>query len=128
MLSGTVAENAGAVQPGKGQEVNVTILGDNVVIDAVVVKGGNGYNVYEDPTFLPPALQPPQHYISPFNNGGNIPAISHWFLCYGPTQQQPQVTPPSADATGDCDVADFTLNAGTNATDFVITITLSAAA
>jgi hypothetical protein len=88
-VSGDVATNAGSVQPGTGQELNVTILGTNVVIDAVVVKGGNGYNVYDDPSVLPPALQPPQHYISPLNGGGNVPGISHWFVCYhteeGPT-------------------------------------------
>ena len=43
-VSGTVATNAGTVQPGVGQEVNVTIIGPNVVIDAVIVKGGQAYN------------------------------------------------------------------------------------
>jgi hypothetical protein len=81
-VSGVVGTNSGSVQPGTGDEVNVTILGSNVVIDAVVVKGGNGYNKYVAPSVLPPALQPPQHYISPLNNGGNVPAISHWFVCY----------------------------------------------
>jgi hypothetical protein len=85
-VSGTVAANAGAVQPGQGQEVNVTILGTNVVIDAVVVKGGNGYNVYSNPDVLPPSLQAPQHYIAPLNGGGNVPNISHWFLCYHTTE------------------------------------------
>lgn len=81
-VSGEVSTNAGPIHTGEGEELNVTILGSSVVIDAVVVKGGNGYNVYSDPSVLPPALQPPQHYISPFNNGGNVPAISHWFICY----------------------------------------------
>jgi hypothetical protein len=53
-----------------------------VVIDAVVVKGGNGYNTYTDSTYLPPTLQPDQHYIPTLNNGGNVPTISHWFVCY----------------------------------------------
>jgi hypothetical protein len=52
-----------------------------VVIDAVVVKGGDGYNVYEAP-FVPPTLPSPQNYISPENNGGNIANIGHWFVCY----------------------------------------------
>src|SRR5207248_10073786 len=60
-VSGEVTTNAGSVQPGTGEELNVTILGTNVVIDAVVVKGCNGYNIYEDSSVLPPALQPPQH-------------------------------------------------------------------
>ena len=81
-VSGEVTENDGSVQPGTGEELNVTLLTDFVVIDAVVVKGGNGFNVYENPTFLPPTLGPPQHYIAPLNGGGNVPGLSHWFVCY----------------------------------------------
>jgi hypothetical protein len=81
-VSGTVATNAGTVHPGEGQEVNVTITGPDVVIDAVIVKGGAAHNIYSDPAVLPPTLAAPQHYISPFNGGGDIPAISHWFICY----------------------------------------------
>jgi hypothetical protein len=81
-VSGTVAANAGTVQPGVGEEVNITIVGPGVVIDAVVVKGGQAHNIYSNPTFLPPTLVAPQHYISPFNGGGNVPTISHWFVCY----------------------------------------------
>jgi hypothetical protein len=85
-VSGEVETNAGTVNPGQGQELDVTItpagVTAGVVIDAVMVKGGNGYNVYTDPAVLPPTLAPDQHYISPFNNGGNIPTISHWFVCY----------------------------------------------
>ena len=82
-VSGTVKTNAGSVQPGKGQELDVAITGtSNVVIDAVVVQDGNGYNTYTNPTYLPPTLPPDQHYIPTFNNGGNIPTISHWFVCY----------------------------------------------
>jgi hypothetical protein len=83
LVSGTVKANAGTIQPGVGQEVNVAInSGPPVVIDAAVVKGSNGYNVYSTPAVLPPALAPDQHYISPFTNGGNVPTISHWFVCY----------------------------------------------
>jgi hypothetical protein len=76
---------SGAVSPhqGGGEELNVTILGANVFIDAVVVKGGNGYNIYSNPAVLPPALASPQRYISPLvGTGGNVPQISHWFICY----------------------------------------------
>lgn len=83
-ISGTVAANASSVQPGSGQEVNIAVTGTpgTVVIDAVVIKGGNGYNTYTNPTYLPPMLQPRQHYIPALNNGGNVPTISHWFVCY----------------------------------------------
>jgi hypothetical protein len=95
-VSGVVGTNNGSIHNGQGEELNVTILGSSVQIDAVVVKGGNGYNVYENQTFLPPTLGPPQHYISPFNNGGNVPSISHWFICYsateGPTEGALEIT------------------------------------
>jgi hypothetical protein len=92
-VSGTVKTNAGSVQPGKGQEVNVALLKPNVTIDAVVVKGADGYNLYTNPAVLPPALQPDQHYIPPLTGSGpngNVPTISHWFVCYHLT------TPPGA--------------------------------
>jgi Domain of unknown function (DUF5979) len=63
------------------------------VVDAVVVKGGNGYNIYPNPADLPPALAPAnQHYISPFNGGTNVPAVSHWFVCYHRTVPLPAGT------------------------------------
>ena len=88
-VSGVVAPNSGTIQPGQGEEVNVTLVNLLVVVDAAVVKGGNGYNVYSNPSFLPPTLGPPQHYISPFNGGGNVPTISHWFVCYHLTTPPP---------------------------------------
>jgi hypothetical protein len=127
-VSGDVVTNAGSIQPGQGEEVNVTILGSNVVIDAVVVKGGNGYNVYDDPSVLPPALQPPQHYISPLNGGGNVPAVSHWFLCYhteeGPTTGNLEVTktviPPAT--AGVLVPTSFTVNVSCDSGDFQETV------
>ncbi len=86
-VSGTVSPH-----PGGGEEVNVTILGPNVVIDAVVVKGGDGYNIYSNPAVLPPALAPPQRYISPLVGTGNVPRISHWFICYHETTPLPTGT------------------------------------
>ena len=64
-------------------QVGITPAGTaaGVVIDAVVVKGGAGYNVYEAP-FVPPGLAPPQDYISPRTDRGPVAAISHWFICY----------------------------------------------
>jgi hypothetical protein len=82
-----VKTNAGTTQPGVGQEVDITLLNGSVVIDAVIVKGGPAYNVYSNSAVLPPALGPDQHYISPLNPGGNVPTISHWFVCY--SVQQP---------------------------------------
>jgi hypothetical protein len=44
-VSGTAGPNTGPIQTGVGEEVDVTITNPDVVIDAVVVKGGDGYNV-----------------------------------------------------------------------------------
>jgi Domain of unknown function (DUF5979) len=89
-VAGVPAPNTGPIQPGQGEELNVSVVPD-VVVDGVVVKGGNGYNVYSNPQVLPPTLPPPQHYISPFNGGGNVPDLSHWFVCYHLTTPPPPV-------------------------------------
>jgi hypothetical protein len=80
-VSGTPKANAGLIQPGQGEEVDVAITG-GAVIDGVIVKGGPAFNVYSNTTVLPPALAPDEHYISPLNGGGNVPDLSHWFVCY----------------------------------------------
>src|SRR5262249_8805794 len=81
-IQGTVKTNAGSTRHGQGQELDVATSGGGLVIDAIVVKGGPAYNLYTNPSVLPPTLGPDQHYISPLNNGGNVPTISHWFVCY----------------------------------------------
>ncbi len=87
-VSGVVTPRAGG-----GEELSVTITGANVVVDAVIVKGGDGYNLYSNPSFLPPALAPAnQHYIAPLNGGGNVPVLSHWFICYHETTPLPTGT------------------------------------
>ncbi|HWV87781.1 MAG TPA: DUF5979 domain-containing protein [Capillimicrobium sp.] len=67
-----------------------------VVIRAVVVKGGNGYNAYVDSAVVPPALPPNQDYIPPWVGQSNIADISHWFVCYtvGPPPEPPEPPPP----------------------------------
>jgi hypothetical protein len=94
-FNGSDANVSGTVS-GNGTILNLVNNG-GVTIDAIVVKGGNGYNVYSD---IVPDM------ISPLNNGMNIPTISHWFVCYGPPgppEQPPEqppgeVTPPSPQA------------------------------
>lgn len=80
---------------GNGTQANITTpLPAGVTIQAVVVKGGPAYNVYSDAAVLPPTLVSPQHYISPLNGGGNVPVISHWFICY--TGGNPPPPPPAS--------------------------------
>jgi hypothetical protein len=100
-VAGAPTVNAGGTQPGVGEEVNVSLTGANIVIDAVVVKGGPAYNVYSSSAVLPPTLAAPQHYISPLNPGGRVPALSHWFICYHST-----TPPPPGSLTIDVSVDD----------------------
>jgi hypothetical protein len=82
-VAGTVKTNEGVVEPGMGQEVDITITGpSNVVVDAVVVDSGNRHNTYRSLKFLPPTLAPDQHYIPPFNIIHRVPTIQYWFACY----------------------------------------------
>ena len=85
---------------GGGEEVNVTILGVDIVIDAIVVKGGNGYNVYSDAV---PSM------ISPFTNGNQIPAISHYFICYHVGEETTTTTTTQSQATTTTAVASQTV-------------------
>jgi hypothetical protein len=85
------ADNSNADVSGTvtgGDTLNVTVLNPNVQVNAVVVKGGNGYNVYRG-NF--------PDMIAPLNNGGQLPSISHWFVCYGPAETPP---PPPGDGGG----------------------------
>jgi hypothetical protein len=72
-FSVTISAFTGAHSTSDSQQINVTALTVGPVIDAVVVKGGNGYNQYNSAV---------TNMIAPLNEGGNVPAISHWFLCY----------------------------------------------
>lgn len=93
-VAGTVKTNEGVVQPGTGQEVDIAITGPStVVVDAVVVDSGNRHNTYRSFKFLPPTLEPDQHYIPPFNIIHSVPGIGYWFACYhlDPATSLPEV-------------------------------------
>ena len=64
--------------------VSISNIASGVVFQAVVLKGGNGYNVYNPPV---------ASMRSPLNNGGNVPDLSHWFAC---TTTAPVVTTTTA--------------------------------
>jgi hypothetical protein len=82
-VSGTVTNN------GTRDVLNVTVLNPAIQVNAVVVKGGNGYNVYRG-NF--------PDMITPNNNGGNPAGFSHWFVCYGPASPPP---PPGPNGGGE---------------------------
>ena len=79
-----------------GNTLNVTVLNPAVQVNAVVVKGGNGYNVYRGnfPDMIPP-----------LNNGGQLGAISHWFVCYGPAEPPPPPPPPPGEGGAEAGAA-----------------------
>ena len=77
-VSGTVTNN------GTRDVLNVTVLNPAIQVNAVVVKGGNGYNLYHG-NF--------PDMITPNTNGGPPAGFSHWFVCYGPAAPPPP-TPP----------------------------------
>jgi hypothetical protein len=102
-----------------GQNLTVSAIPANTTIDVLIVKGGDAYNEYPSGTFT--TLPTVGLHAPLVGQDKNVPTISHWFLCSGPSQPQPLVTPPTATSTGDCDSADIVLNAGSNATDFTVT-------
>jgi hypothetical protein len=102
------ASDANVSGVADGQFLDVTILNPNVVIDGVIVKGGNAYNVYG------PEDAPFQDLRAPLNGGEVIPAISHWFICYR------VVTPATGDVTLDKVTTGSTAPAAT--TQFTFTV------
>jgi hypothetical protein len=74
---------------GGGQELNIAFdPSSGLVIDTIIVKGGNNYNQYPG-TVL-------DHLIAPFVGNDQIPSISHWFLCY----RQGEAPPPPTTGGG----------------------------
>lgn len=65
--------------------IDITVAPGTTVL-AVAVKGGDGTNVY-----TPPNVPPGQTvaFRSPLNNGGRLPTISHWIVCYSFTPPPP---------------------------------------
>ena len=95
-VKGTVQANDGSVQPGTGQEVDITLEDSSAVVDAVVVGGPGAYNTYRTGAFLPPRLEHHQHSIPPFDSGHRLPPVSYWYACYhidpgGALPEVPQV-------------------------------------
>lgn len=84
---------------GDGQSVTITDVAEGVTVTGIVVKGGNGYNIYV-PGEKGLSENPPwSELISPLNRGGNVPTISHWFACGTKTTPTTSETPPTSDTT-----------------------------
>jgi len=81
--------------------ITITEIPDGVEIVGVVVKGGDGYNVYEADSEL---LSPWVLLHAPLAGNSEGPAaISHWFVC-GVTEQSTSTTtsttPPTSSTSG----------------------------
>ena len=64
----------GGTPAGDAQMVQISNVAAGVTINGVVVKGGNGFNLYTSVSGV--------NMIAPLNGGGNVPALSHAFVCY----------------------------------------------
>lgn len=98
-----------------GSNLTVSAVPADTQVDALVVKGGDAYNVYPASVFtsLPVSgLHAPMVGVAQ----DNVPTISHWFLCDGPVSEQGPVTvPTTGSVTGTCTKATVTIDAGTDA-------------
>jgi hypothetical protein len=97
--------------------LTVTAVPADTQVDALVVKGGDGYNVYPASVF---ATLPVSGLHAPMVGAAqdNVPTISHWFLCDGPAGgTTPIVVPASGGVTGNCTQATVTIDAGSSAAD-----------
>jgi hypothetical protein len=76
----SIKENEGG-EPNKDQYLTLTAK-PGVTVTGIVMKGGNGFNVYvPGEKGLEEAPGPWEKLYAPLNKGGNIPQISHWYAC-----------------------------------------------
>jgi LPXTG-motif cell wall-anchored protein len=120
-LTGTViATDKITFTGGKDKpDVDISAVAPGVTVTGVVVKGGDAYNIYLAAGLG--ATLPWNDLRSPFNNGGNIPTISHWYACgtvtvaeqppgHGqpPKQEQPPTTTVTSPASSSSTAAPST--------------------
>ena len=64
------------------QYVDILTVSPAVTVTGIVVKGGDGYNVYEPGKLGLPATPPWTDLRSPsVGQNDNIPQLSHWYVC-----------------------------------------------
>ncbi|MEV4599031.1 LPXTG cell wall anchor domain-containing protein [Amycolatopsis sp. NPDC049253] len=77
----------------KDKYLNITKVAEGVTVEAIVVKGGDGYNVYEPGKRKLSPTPPWEKLRSPLNGGGQQATISHWFACVDKSTQPTETTP-----------------------------------
>lgn len=105
-----------------GSNLTVSAIPADTQIDALVVKGGDAYNVYPAAAFtsLPGTAVTGLHAPMVGVNQDQVPTISHWFLCDGVPNEQPVVVPATGSVTGDCKQAVVTIDAGSSDADVLV--------
>jgi len=103
ITSGTVTGGLIGYTVTDDKYVTLTSVDPSVTIQVVVVKGGDNYHLYNPPL---------ADMRSPLNGGGNVPDLSHWFLCYtvsqGTTTTAAEVTTTTAAEVTTTTAADVT--------------------
>ncbi|WP_370542079.1 LPXTG cell wall anchor domain-containing protein [Amycolatopsis sp. FDAARGOS 1241] len=82
----------------KDKYLNIEKVADGVTVEAIVVKGGDGYNVYEPGKRKLSTTPPWENLRSPLNGGGKQATISHWFACIDKKTQPTETTQPTTPA------------------------------
>ena len=75
-LAGQILQGVTYFTNIQGTHLAITSVPSGFEVTGIVVKGSNAYNVY-----------PPQYRLglhAPLNDGGQIPQISHWYVCGQP--------------------------------------------
>lgn len=79
-------------EPDKDQYLDILAVEDGFTVTGIVVKAGPGYNVYIPGAKGLSDTPPWEGLHAPLNKQGEIPEISHWFVCA-------TKTPPSTTTT-----------------------------
>lgn len=101
-LSGSVLA-AGDYTYARGKDnadqfVDILSVSSGATVTGIVVKGGPNYNVYVPGENGLPADPPWTDLRSPLVGNGNIPTISHWFVC-GTKETETTTTAPTSAST-----------------------------
>ena len=92
-----IPESAISFSIASGQVLTITAVDPAFTVLGIFVKGGDDTNLYVPGLRGLPAAPPWVNLISPLNNGGQLPAISHWFACGTPSTTTTTTTTTHAD-------------------------------
>lgn len=97
LTGSTIHPNKFTYTGGDNQlHLDITALPAGVKVTGIVVKGGDKFNVYLADKLG--AALPWEDLRSPFNNGGQLPQISHWYGC-GIVDEQPPTSTTTTTTT-----------------------------